>query len=172
MVRGASSRQRRRTPATRARAIAGALSLALGVAAPVSSQVTARTAAHEVGDMFEDLGYLWASPFRADRRDWAVAAGAAGGFALLLPADSRVDRWIVNHPRAAVLEALTPFREGGPLVRLATARNLVPISLALVVAGSIGDRRGLREAGYGCIAGWGLSNTLRYAIYAAVSRDR
>ena len=171
------SPQPRRGPlATRARGLIldAVVSLAVIVAnaAPSGAQVTARSTAHETGDMFEDLGYIWASPFRADRRDWAVAAGTAGAFALLLPVDPHVDRWIVDHPRAAILEALAPFRESGPLVRLATARRLVPISIGLIVAGAATDRRGLREAGYGCIAGWGLSNTLRYAIYAGVARDR
>ena len=147
--------------------------LTLGGAGTVHSQVTGRTTAHEVGDMFEDLGALWASPFHARGRDWAAAAASAGTFALLLPVDPIVDRWVVDHPRAAILDALKPFREnGGPLLRLATARNLVPISLGLVIAGSVSDSRGLREAGYGCITGWGLSNTFRYAIYAGLSRDR
>ena len=146
--------------------------VSLAVALPSGAQVTPRSTAHEAGDMFEDLGYISASPFRANGRQWAVAAGTAGVFGLLLPVDPHVDRWIVDHPRAAILEALTPFREEGPLVRLATARRLVPISVGLIVAGAVSDRRGLREAGYGCITGWALSNTLRYAIYAGVARDR
>src|SRR5688500_6349990 len=83
--------------------LGGAVSLAvvsLAVAPPSVAQVTTRSTMREAGDMFEDLGYIWSSPFRADGRDWAVAAGAAGGFALLLPVDPRVDRWIVDHPRA------------------------------------------------------------------------
>jgi membrane-associated phospholipid phosphatase len=144
--------------------------LVSGTVTPARAQVTPRTTAHEIGDTFEDS--LWASPFHARSKDWAGAATMAGTFALLLPVDPIVDRWVVAHPRAAVLHVLDPFREQGPLMRLATARNLVPIALGLVIAGAVGDNRGLREAGYGCIAGWGLSNTLRYAIYAGVARDR
>jgi hypothetical protein len=164
-------RQQCGIPTTWTRAARG-LALTLAIVSPASGQVNTRSTAHEIGDMFEDLGFLWASPFQARSRDWAGAAGAAGAFALLLPLDSPVDRWVVDHRRAAVLEMLTPFREGGPLLRLATARHLVPISVALVVAGIASDQRELREAGYGCITGWGLSNTLRYTIYAGVARDR
>ena len=123
--------------------------------------------------MFSDVGYVWASPFRADRRDWAVAGFSAAAFAALLPVDGPVDRWIVDHPNAAVFALMSPFREqGGVLNRLVTARQIVPISAALVLGGMISGQRGLREAGYGCISAWGVSNTVRYSVYALVSRKR
>ena len=142
------------------------------VATPASAQVTFRTIGRETGDVFEDVGYIWGAPFRAERRDWAGAAIAGAVFGASLTVDARIDKWIVDHPRAAPIQVLGPFRDGGPLLRLATAKNLVPIATALVIAGAVSDNRGLREAGFGCLAGWGLSNTLRYAVYAGVSRHR
>ena len=137
------------------------------------AQVTARTMGTESREMFSDFGYLLRSPLRADGGEWAVVGLTGLGFAALLPVDAPVDRWVVAHPNAFAVWVLTPFREkSGPLDRVVTARQLVPISAALVLAGAITDRRGLREAGFGCIAGWGVSNVVRYATYAAISRDR
>jgi membrane-associated phospholipid phosphatase len=158
---------------TRAGVGAQVLVVALAIAPNAFAQVTARTTGREVGHVFEDVGYVWGSPFHADRRDWVAAGAAAGGFVALLPLDAPIDRWIVDHPNAAVLEMLDPFREqGGVFNRLVTARRIIPISAALVLAGAVSGRQGLRDAGYGCIAGWGMSNTLRYTLYAGVGRKR
>jgi len=147
--------------------------VAIGPYTGARAQVTARTMGTESRDMFSDFGYLLRSPLRADRTEWAVVGLSALGFAALLPADTPVDRWVVDHPNALVLRVLAPFREeSGPLDRLVTAKQLVPISAALFLAGAVADRRGLREAGLGCIAGWGVSNVVRYATYAVISRDR
>ena len=147
--------------------------LTISPQADARGQVTARTMGTESREMFSDFGYLLRSPVRADRSDWAVVGLTGLGFAALLPADAPVDRWVVKHPNAFAMRVLAPFREeSGPLDRLVTAKQLVPISAALVLAGAITDRRGLREAGLGCIAGWGVSNVLRYATYAVISRDR
>ena len=123
--------------------------------------------------MVSDVGYLVVSPIRADGADWAAAAFAGAGFVALLPVDKPVDTWVVRHPNAAVMRMLAPFREEhGALNRLVTARQLVPVTVALVAAGAATGRRGLREAGLGCMAGWAVSNLARYATYAGISRSR
>ena len=143
------------------------------LAAPAAAQVTRRTAARELGDMFADVGYLWSSPARAGARDWVGAVAVGAGAGALLPVDDQVDAWIVRHPRSAVVAAVRPFRESNEvLYRLPTVAGLVPISVVLVTAGLAADKPKLREAGYGCLSGWMMSNTLRYAIYAGVSRPR
>lgn len=148
-------------------------SLSAPASAPASAQVTLRTTSAEVRDMTADVFYLWTAPARADRRDWLGVAAVSVGFGALLTVDDQIDRWIVGHPRSVVVLAAAPFRERHrELARLPTARRLIPISAALVAAGMATDDRGLREAGYGCLSGWALSSTLRYAIYAAVSRER
>lgn len=137
------------------------------------AQVTVRTTGHELGDMFEDVGHLLRSPLRADQKDWMGLALTGAGFAALLVLDKPVDDWVVRRPTEPGLRVLAPFREEtGVLSRLVTAKQLVPLSTALVIAGAVTDRRGLREAGWGCISGWGVSNIVRYATYAIVSRDR
>ena len=141
--------------------------------ASAAAQVTLRTTGNEFRDMVSDAGFALASPIRAEGDAWAAAALVGAGFVALLPIDGPVDRWVVRHPNAGVMHVLTPFREEhGALVRLVTARQLVPLSLALVVAGAATDRQGLREAGLGCIAGWGVSSVVRYATYAVISRSR
>ena len=137
------------------------------------AQVTARTTGNELRDMVSDVGYLMVSPFQADGGDWAAAAFTGAGFVALLAVDKPVDAWVVRHPNAAVMRMLTPFREEhGALNRLVTARQLVPLSAALVVVGAATGRRGLREAGLGCMGGWAVSNLVRYATYAGISRSR
>ena len=155
--------------ATRAGSLAGVLQ----PSARATAQVTARTTGNELRDMMSDASSILVSPLRGDGRAWASAALVGAGFVALLPFDKPVDEWVVRHPNAVVMRALAPFREEhGPLNRLVTARHLVPLSLALVVAGAVTDQRGLREAGLGCIAGWGANNVIRYVTYAAVSRSR
>ncbi len=137
------------------------------------AQVTVRTTGHELGDMLEDVGHLLRSPLRADQKDWLGVALTGAGFAALLAIDKPVDDWVVRRPTEPALRVLAPFREEtGPLSRLVTAKQLVPLSAALIIAGAVTDRRGLREAGWGCISGWGVSNIVRYTTYAIVSRDR
>jgi membrane-associated phospholipid phosphatase len=136
------------------------------------AQVTVRTTVYEVGDAVSDVGYVWGSPLRADRPNWAVAGLSVAAFAALLPIDRRVDRWVMDHQSAAVFDVLAPFREQGPLTSLVTARQLVPISATLVLGGVVSGRRGLREAGWGCAAALAASNTVRYTVYAVVARPR
>jgi len=151
----------------------GALLFTSPVGAPVGgAQVTARAMAHEVGDALSDVGYVWGSSLRADRSGWAVAGLSVAGFAMLLPIDRHVDRWVVGHQSAAVFDVLAPFREQGPLTSLVTARQLVPISAALVLGGVVSGRRGLREAGWGCASALAVSSTMRYAVYLLVARPR
>src|SRR5688500_14980533 len=155
------------------RLLAGIAVVAVTAGGPAHGQVTMRTMGSETREMFSDFGYLLRSPLRADRTEWAVVGVTGLGFSALLAADEPVDRWVVAHPNALVVQLTTHFREAsGPLDRLVTARQLVPISAVLVLAGAVSDRRGLREAGLGCIAGWGVSNVVRYATYAVVARDR
>jgi membrane-associated phospholipid phosphatase len=165
---------RRRRWGARARRVAALHVIpSFAAASLVHAQVTARSTGEELGRVFEDLAQVWLSPVRADTRDWVAAGLVSAGFAALLPVDAQADRWIVSHPRAAVFGAVSPFRETtGALSRLATARQLVPISASLVLAGVLADRRALREAGYGCMTAWAASNTIRYSIYAVVSRAR
>jgi membrane-associated phospholipid phosphatase len=156
-----------------ARCAVGALLFTSPLAVTIASaQVTARATAYEIGDAISDVGYVWGSPLRADRPDWAVAGLSVAAFAALLPIDRHVDQWVVDHQSAAVFDVLAPFRERGPLTSLVTARQLLPISAALVLGGVVSGRRGLREAGWGCASALAASITVRYVVYALVARPR
>lgn len=140
---------------------------------PVGAQSTPRTIGRELGHMVGDVGSVWISPFRGDARDWRDAAVVAGGFGALLPLDDRVDAWVVAHPRSTVVRAVRVFGERNrEIARLPTARRLVPLSAAFLVAGIASDNRKLRDAGLGCLAGWAMSSTLRRPVYQFVSRKR
>jgi membrane-associated phospholipid phosphatase len=157
------------------RAAAWGLRLAITVAAtgPAQAQATWHAAGVELGDLAADFGWIWRSPFRADRRDWSAAGATSVGFGALLLVDDRIDGWIVRHPRSALVRSVGPFRESHrEIARIPTARRMIPISGALVVAGLISDNRDLREAGLGCLSGWAASNTVRYTIYPVIARAR
>jgi hypothetical protein len=149
------------------------LALVPSLTTPVPAQVTFRATAREFRDMTADAYYVWTSAARADRRDWLGMAAVGAGFGALLAVDDQVDRWIVEHPRSVIVRAASPFRESHrELARLPTARRLIPVSAALVAVGMATDNPAMSEAGYGCLSGWALSSTLRYATYAGVGRER
>ena len=119
------------------------------------------------------MWHIWTSPFHAGQQDWISAIGVAAGAAMLVPVDDQVDSWIVRHPNAAVVRAVTPFDEDHPtLGDLSTGQRLLPISSVLLVSGMLSDNRKLREAGWGCLSAWQASSTIRQSIYETVSRDR
>ena len=155
------------------RAIAPTLVLALTFATSASAQVTFRNTGRELRDALGDVVHIWISPFQAGPRDWAGALGVAAGAAALLPVDDQVDSWIVRHPNAAIVRAVSPWDEDHPnLGDLSTGQRLLPISAALLVSGMVSDNRKLREAGWGCLSAWQASSTIREAVYAGVSRER
>jgi len=117
--------------------------------------------------------HIWTSPFHAERRDWIAALGVAAGAVALLPQDDQIDSWIVRHPNAAIVHAVSPFDEDHPeLGDLSTDRRLIPISAVLIASGMVSDNRKLREAGWGCLSAWQASSSIRALMYATVSRER
>ena len=140
---------------------------------PAEAQVTFRTFGREFSHTVGDVLYLWGSPMRADGRTWLNVALTGAAFGGLLAVDDQIDSWIVRNPDSQFMQVVEPFREEHKEVaRMVTARRLVPLSAVFILAGSVSDKRGLREAGHGCLSGWLMSNSLRYAIYAGVSRTR
>jgi hypothetical protein len=147
--------------------------LSLTAAASLPAQVTFKTTGYELRDALADVGHIWISPFKSEKRDWLGVLGVAAGAAALLPVDDQVDSWIVRHPNAAIVKATTPWNEDHPeLGDLSTGQRLLPISGALIVSGMVSDNRKLREAGWGCLSAWQGSSTIREALYATVSRER
>jgi membrane-associated phospholipid phosphatase len=149
------------------------VAVAIITAGRADAQSTWRTVGNELGDMATDVGWIWRSPFHGERRDWIATGAATAGFGALLVVDDRIDAWIVRHPKSALVRSVGIFREHHrEIARIPTARRMIPISAALVVAGAISDDRDLREAGFGCLSGWAASNTTRYAIYPVIARAR
>lgn len=149
------------------------LALALVTRGSASAQVTFRTTGHELRDALGDIVHIWTSPFQANGRDWLGALGVAAGAGALLPVDDNIDAWIVRHPNAAVIDAVSPWNEEHPeLGDLSTGQRLLPISAVLIASGMVSDNRKLREAGWGCLSAWQSSSTIREALYATVSRER
>ena len=158
-----------RLPTTAARTFL----FALTITTSASAQVTLKTTGRELRDALADVVYIWASPLHAEPRDWIAAIGVASGAAALLPVDDQIDSWIVNHPNAAIIQAVHPFDESNPtLGDLSTGQRLLPISAALIASGMVSDNRKLREAGWGCLSAWQASSTIREVLYATVSRER
>jgi membrane-associated phospholipid phosphatase len=147
--------------------------LTFATATGLPAQVTFRATGHEIRDALADVVHIWASPFRAESRDWLATLGVAAGTAALLPVDDQIDSWIVRHPNAAIVEATKPWNEDNPgLGDLSTGKRLLPISAVLIASGMVSDNRKLREAGWGCLSAWQGSSTIRTALYAGVSRER
>lgn len=149
------------------------LALSVVAAGSASAQVTFRTTGREFRDALADIVHIWVSPFQAERRDWVGALGVAAGTAALLPVDDNIDAWIVRHPNAAIIDAVSPWNEEHPEIGdLSTGKRLLPISAVLIASGMVSDNRKLREAGWGCLSAWQGSSTVRELLYATVSRER
>jgi membrane-associated phospholipid phosphatase len=155
------------------RILARTLALALTVASSASAQVTFKTTGRELRYALADVWHIWTSPFHSEQRDWIAATGVAAGAVMIWPEDDQIDSWIVRHPNAAIVRAVTPFDEDHPeLGDLSTGQRLLPISATLIVSGMLSDNRKLREAGWGCLSAWQASSSIRQLLYATVSRER
>ena len=153
--------------------ILGTVLLTLTSAATLPAQVTFKHTGYEFRDALADVLHIWTSPFHASRNDWLGALGVAAGAAVLVPIDDQIDRWIVRHPSAAVVQMTDPWNEEHPeFGDLSTGKRLLPISGALIAAGMVTDQRKLREAGWGCLSAWQASSTIRTLLYETVSRER
>ena len=153
--------------------IVKAFVLSLTLAASVSAQVTFKTTGQEFAYSLSDVLHIWTSPVRAKPSDWIAAIGVAAGAVALLPEDDQIDSWIVRHPNAAIVRAVSPFDEDhSELGDLSTDRRLIPISAVLIASGMVSDNRKLREAGWGCLSAWQASSSIRALMYATVSRER
>lgn len=158
-----------------------AVALALTVVLPTAGagQTTFRTIGSDVGYAVGDMAAVLASPFRAEGRDWAGAAGVIGGTVLIAVFDEQIDRWMLDHPSSALMQGIKPFREASnnpssdlPFRDLSTARRLIPISGAIWLTGLATGSEKLREAGMGCMSIWPVNSAVRYLAYAGISRRR
>jgi hypothetical protein len=159
---------------TRRTQLAATLALLIAAPAALHAQRTFKTIGNDLGYGVGDMFYVWTSPFHASGRDWATAALALAGVGATAALDEDVNRWIVNHPSAAIIEAVDPMRENRdtPLADFGTGRILLPLSGGLYLIGFIADSPKWRDAGMGCAAAQQANSALRHAIYEGVARTR
>ena len=154
--------------------IAGATLLvtlaAVAAPAPASAQSVGSMVGNDFKDAIGDIWSVWTSPFHADARDWADAAGALAVTAAVMPLDDNVDHWIVTHPDAWALRAVKPFTQEGSLPF--TGHQFLPVAGAMYVAGLAFHSQDLRDAVMGCLASYGANNPVREVIFRLVSRER
>jgi membrane-associated phospholipid phosphatase len=136
--------------------------------------LSAQASLDDVGDDLRNAGHdvlrVWAAPFHADADDLpyiGLAGAAVLGSALL---DRPVQEFIRAGPAAR--RVMAPFIAPSPLVKLGSLGNLTILSGVLYIAGVAADKRDLRDAGMGCLAGGWSNSIARHGVYALVSRTR
>jgi membrane-associated phospholipid phosphatase len=117
----------------------------------------------------KDMVSIWGSPFDASRRDWLLAAGAAGAFGVATFADQSVSNWANDNDSSAFFRALKPVRRGGFLF---TGKNVVPPVAAVYVLGVALKNQDMRDFVMGCMSAWGAQSVIRKSVYRLVERSR
>src|SRR5687768_13206716 len=155
-------------------------SLALAAVALVSTAQSAAAQAtwseikydfkHGVGDIL----YVWASPLRANARDWTTALSVLGGAALISLQDEGIDRWIVRADARDQLRLFEPFRESSssPFKDIGTLRIQNPVMGGVYLVGVVTGSEHLRDGAMGCTAAGEGNSVPRHVIYETISRRR
>ncbi|HEY6218631.1 MAG TPA: hypothetical protein VIV65_01155, partial [Gemmatimonadaceae bacterium] len=128
----------------------------------------------DIRDFSGDIGDVMLSPFHANQRDILPVAGALAAFGLTSRVDSALYAWMTTHDRTAVMQFISPMREGAKqgIYEMGSGQYLLPLSGALYLSGRLSHSIGLRDAGLGCAAGHLTSLGLRLTIYGGVRRER
>ena len=161
----------------RRRLIRMGLALVLpAVAAPrAGAQRTFRTLGDDVRHAVGDAFGVWASPLRANGRDWITAGAVVGAGAAISPYDDDVDRWFLAHPNSAIAKFGEPFTQdydGYKWADLPTGKRILKINGILYATGFVFDQSGLRDAGMGCLVAQQSNGVVRQLMYASIKRDR
>lgn len=126
-----------------------------------------------LGDDFKNVGAdifsIWASPFDASKRDWALTAGAFAAFGATMLADQSVADWAVRNDSSQLFKAIKPVRTGGSFY---VGKNVVPPILGVYVLGVAFKNQGMRDFVTGCMSAWGSQSVIRKSVYRLVGRDR
>jgi PAP2 superfamily protein len=144
------------------------------LAHPLPAQRTLKRVARDLNYGVRDMLWVWASPLRADRDEWAMFAAGAGFVGATMLFDDEFDRLVRRHPNSAVMRALKPVREEAkiPLYDLGSGKRLQPLSGAMYVLGFAFDSRALRDAGLGCASTQQANIFVHHGAYALISRER
>jgi hypothetical protein len=136
-----------------------------------------KTAGHDLRDGVRDVGFVLASPARADRKDWLVFGGAIAATGLISLADDDVDSWIVKRNARGDFDSFEFFLERRDPKDIdwsdvGTGHVLSKVSLGVWAVGLIVDSENLRDAGMGCITTWLPMSGARDLNYLIWSRRR
>ena len=149
--------------------------LLIPAAAPVAgAQRTFRTVGEDFRNGFSDMIWLWASPLRADGRQWLDFAGVLAGSAAVGIYDGEIQDWLAEHPHSVPIQLLRPFGEDEsiPLTDLGSGKRLLPVSGLVYLIGFVADSRNLRDAGIGCAASQQAQTLTHEVAFHVVARQR
>ncbi len=149
--------------------------LLIPVAAPVAgAQRTFRSVGADFRNAFSDMVWLWASPLRADGRQWLTAGGVLAGSAAVGVYDGEIQDWLAEHPRSVPIQVLRPFGEDEsiPLTDLGSGKRLLPVAGLIYLVGFAADSRDLRDAGIGCAASQQVQTLTHELAFHIVARRR
>ena len=120
-------------------------------------------------DAGKDVLSVWASPFDATGRDWALfgATLAVTGASMLV--DQPVSDWAIRNKDAWGFRAIEPVRRGGFLF---SGKYVVPPIAAAYIAGVAFNNQDLRDFVTGCASSWAANSFARKAVYRLVGRAR
>jgi membrane-associated phospholipid phosphatase len=150
--------------------IAGIAAVAvLSLARTSSAQTVGEILVNDWRDAGKDVLSVWASPFDAKGRDWALfgAALALTGASMLV--DQPVSDWAIENKNSSGFRAIDPVRRGGVLF---SGKYLVPPIAAAYVAGVAFNNQDLRDFVTGCASSWAANSFARKAVYRLVGRAR
>ena len=150
--------------------IAGIAAVAiLTFARTASAQTVGEILVNDWRDAGKDVLSVWASPFDARGRDWALfgATLALTGASMLV--DQPVSDWAIRNKNSWGFRAIDPVRRGGVLF---SGKYVVPPIAAAYVAGVAFNNQDLRDFVTGCASSWLANSFARKAVYQLVGRAR
>lgn len=140
----------------------------------VCAQRTVKSIGRDLEHGVRDILHVWASPFHADRDEWATFALSAALVGASLVIDDDVDRAMQRHPNSVFMRGLEPFTEehNTALFNLGSGKRLQPLSGILYLLGFAFDSRALRDAGLGCASTQQANILVHHGSYAVIARER
>ena len=150
--------------------IAGITAVAvLSLTRGASAQTVGEILVNDWRDAGKDVLSVWASPFDAKGRDWALfgATLAVTGASMLV--DQPVSDWAIRNKDSWGFRAIDPVRRGGVLF---SGKYVVPPIAAAYIAGVAFNNQDLRDFVTGCASSWAANSFARKAVYRLVGRAR
>jgi membrane-associated phospholipid phosphatase len=150
--------------------IAGIAALALMSCARVTSaQTVGEILVADWRDAGKDVLSVWASPFDATGRDWALFGATLALTGVTMFVDQPVSDWAIRNKDSWGFRAIAPVRRGGWLF---SGKYVVPPIAAAYVAGVAFNNQDLRDFVTGCASSWAANSFARKAVYMLVGRAR